>query len=565
MKKILIYLVFMSWFCVSNAQNHPTGQRIVEDMRTDPLYKDIKRANVHFSLRKGVKAESDIKFIDNSTNKYFPPVISQAGGSCAYASGVGYIYNYEYNLANNLDSKDPSNIYNYLQVYAFLNGGNDTGGHCQLGWEFIDTNGVSSIKDYKTRNIYEWSTGYDVYYNGMEKAVLDYSYFDSEEDGEIEKMKEYLINHGNGSEYGGLIQFSAFADPFDPDKYNGPRLSGYDAIIPYFGNDGMHSMTIVGFDDTVEYDYNNDGNISEKETGAFICVNSWGESWGLAQGCNSRGRFYAPYYTFRDLIQSEKGVAHTEENKGGGTGNGGKACLILRTKKVEKTLSFKVNMKHSSRNDIKLEIGIATTAGATKPTKIITKEFMCNQGGDKNMLGKAGSVYDEIEFGVNASELLPFTSGEDVTYFLRVVNKVRGTAGVGEVLACSILDYRQDAQHPIEYLANLQDSKLNTTQTCNAIISTSVPKLEKGIDATINYTIDEFNKRLFVYINSSVASNAQIDLVSNNGIILKTFLSKDIAAGLISEKLDLTDFKAGIYAIRIVVGNRLIYKKLTLR
>ena len=564
MKKIFTYLLLSTLFFTSYAQNFPKGQIEIKDIKTNALYKDIKRANIYFAQRSSGKTEKAISFIDNSTLKYFPPIISQRGGSCAYASGIGYIYNYEYNLTNNLDSSLPENIYNYLQVYSFLNGGEDSGGHCQLGWKYAAENGLPSIKDGKTSTIYEWCTGYNAYYNGMDKNIVDYNYFESDQVGEIAKMKQYLIDHGNGSEHGGLIQFSAWADPLDPELYNGPQSSGYNAIMPYFGNDGMHSMTIYGFDDTVEYDYNGDGDIQDEEKGAFICVNTWGKSWGSSRGCTSNGRFYAPYYTFTTLKQSKKGVTRTKENLGGGTGNGGKYCLIVKTKKVERDLTLKIRLKHSSRNDIKLEIGVAATKGATAPEHTINKGLFMNfQGGDLPMQGKVGSTsYETLEFGVNISELTEFATGPDVTYFLKVIDKARDEEGSGEVLYCSVLDYRLNREDPIEFMAKMESSKLNNSSVCNAIIHTSMPELEEGQDFCINYDMDIYNYKMFLYFNSRNGIKAQIDLLDADKVVVKELVSKTLPTGVSSEKFDFNNLQAGTYGIRIIVGNKFIYKKL---
>jgi len=325
----------------------------------------------------------------------------------------------------------------------------------------------------------------------------------------------------------------------------------------------MHSMTICGFDDAIEYDYSGDGVIQDEEKGAFICVNTWGESWGNIYGCTSKGRFYAPYYTFTTLEQSEKGQTRTKENLGGGTGNGAKYCLIVKTRKVERDLTLKVRLKHSSRNDIKLEIGVASTKGAIKPEKIITKGlFMNSQGGDYPMRGnKESTFYETIEFGVNITELLEFATGSDVTYFLKVINKTRGEAGNGEVLYCSVLDYRQDRENPIEHMAKLVNSKLNNTSTCNAIINTSMPELKDGEDLCIDYAMDIYNYQMFLYFNSISGVDAQIDLLDKDNVVIKELVSKTLPSGVSSEKLDFSELLLGTYAIRMIVGNKYIYKK----
>ena len=36
--------------------------------------------------------------LDNTKTKYFPPILSQRGGSCAQASAIGYMLTYELNI-----------------------------------------------------------------------------------------------------------------------------------------------------------------------------------------------------------------------------------------------------------------------------------------------------------------------------------------------------------------------------------------------------------------------------------------------------------------------------------
>ena len=564
MKKLFIYIFLFFLLCTSYAQNFPTGEIEISDMKTHYLYKDIKRADISFPHKSSGKNQSSISFIDNSKLKYFPPIIYQKGSSCSYASGIGYIYNYEYNLANDLDSSLPENIFNYLHVYSYLNKGTDFGGHCILGWMLAKENGIPSVKDVPLTSVFDWHTGYDKYYNGMDKGVESTAIFYSDEEGEIERMKQYLIDHGDGSEYGGLIQFSAYALPMDYFLYNGPRSTDYDAIVPYFGYGGMHAMTIVGFDDAIEYDYSGDGIIQDEEKGAFICVNSWGESWDSYYGCNSHGRFYSPYYAFSTLESSENGVPHTLENMGGGTGNSGKGCLILKTQNADVDITLKVKIRHSSRNDFMLEVGVASTEGALVPEKTVERMFMNHQGGEFTMRSIRGSRYETIEFGLNITDLLEYASGPDVTYFLKIINIPCLDEGEGELLSCSLLDYRNDRNNPVEYIAEIDKPILTRTTVSTAVIRTGVPDLHDGENLSVDYTVDSFNKRMFIYLNALSSVDAQIDLLSHNGILIKEVASKTVPSGVSSEVFEFGDLKAGTYWVRVIIGRKFIYKKLIL-
>ncbi len=66
--------------------------------------------------------------VDNSTSTAFPPIIDQTGGSCAQASGIGYMFTYEVNtlLHRNAYASD-ANTFSYLFTWNFVNGGADNG------------------------------------------------------------------------------------------------------------------------------------------------------------------------------------------------------------------------------------------------------------------------------------------------------------------------------------------------------------------------------------------------------------------------------------------------------
>ena len=53
--------------------------------------------------------------VDNSALAAFPPIINQKGGSCAQASGIGYMFTYEVNrlLKRNASDGD-ANTFAYL-------------------------------------------------------------------------------------------------------------------------------------------------------------------------------------------------------------------------------------------------------------------------------------------------------------------------------------------------------------------------------------------------------------------------------------------------------------------
>lgn len=562
MKKTFITALALCICFMASAQNYPTGlTEMTPEIAKE--YRNIKKAvNIDVSMMPGAD-EAPVTYIDNSTSRYFPAVFSQIGNSCAFASGVGYIYTYEYNALNDLDAKKPENILNYLQVYAFVNGGEDEGGQAYDGWKFIASNGVTTIKDSRTTSYKEWYSGYEAYYNGMDKGVVEYYAYEPDEDGGIEEMKQYLINKGGKASYGGLIQFSAYAHPLNPSLYEGVHKENCDAMIHHFGNDGQHSMTIVGFDDEVGFDYDGNGTIEGAEMGSFICCNSWGEDWGSSAGCKTnKGRFYAPYYAFSTLKQSVKGQKYTKDNNGGGTGNGGKKCLVLDVKNTERSLVAKIKISHDSRNDINLEFGVSNVKGATEPEKFISSKFMGHQGGDLNMRGVNSVNYKEIEFGLNISEFSKAIDDGNATFFVNVKNRTEGVAGKGKLISCSIIDYR--GEKPIEYFSVINSSEISGSKTARCATQVGYQDIDKDVDVNVLCNVDVVNKKLTIHFNAAVDAPVQIDIIKS-GEVVKGIYNKTIKAGKSMEVLDISSLTKTSYILRIVAGNRFIYNNLKLQ
>lgn len=550
MKKIIIIITSIALISLNAfAQKHNTGLKEIKiGDEINRFYKNIPSLELN---RKNRADQSEVKVIDNSKNKYFPPVVSQIGGSCAYASGVAYIFNYEYNRLMDKPSNTTSNLFDYLYIWALQNDGVDQGGFIHEVWDAVKANGVATKKVYSTTRKFEWMNGAEKYINGMEHRVKSYRKIDLFPSGlystyskkAFQDMKDYLLDAGDG--VGGLIQFSAFADPLEASSYSGKSLSGYRAIIPKFGVAGMHSMTIVGFDDDVEWDYDHNGTISDDEKGAFICINSWGATWG------DNGRFYAPYKTFIGLQQGH-----------GGTGNGGKECFVLVPEQKQVTHVLKVMLKHTSRNDIKFIAGVSRDSKDVSPQELKEISIMNGAGGDHHMRGTGESGDETIELAFDISDLAEFgTVKKDPKFFLEIRDKQKKSAGKGEIIFCSLIDYRNGEQ---EFLGKITQAKLQNGTSAKVEIETVKPDMGEGLNSITNYFMNSSKNELNVYFNCIKSAYAEIDILDESGKVYKNIYSKDIAAGSSKETINLNSIPAGDYLVRIIADNQVIYEKINI-
>ena len=123
-----------------------------------------------------------------------------------------------------------------------------------------------------------------------------------------------------------------------------------------FGSDGGHAVSVVGYNDSVRYDYNNDGKYTNSsatdvktwEIGAYLMVNSWGTSFG------NSGKVWIPYR----MLATSSGIWES-------------SLYGMKTTKdlfVKPLLTYKIVMSHDRRSQIRIRAGYANSATATAPT-----------------------------------------------------------------------------------------------------------------------------------------------------------------------------------------------------
>lgn len=364
----------------------------------------------------------------NNLNEHFPDIISQIGESCGSASGIGYVFNYEMSVARKTLPDDPSNSYPYSATYNFLNDGSPSNGtHTMFldAWRFVRDNGIMNSIDFGKidRKSTKWASGYEKYHRGMQNriAAIDSVHFYDE--GAFTTMKQWLLDHGNGIQPGGIFTITAAMLGTQVVSVTDGEGKGI-ALIYTFGlnpSAGEHDLTVVGYNDSVGYDFNYDGKITDdidinqdgavtmadNEKGAFVCANSWGTgNW-------SDGFAFVPYRLFV-----------TEPENGGTLTN--KAYFITVHKEYIPQRTYKIMIAHSSRNKVALAVGIAADTTASQPEYLRIIEQFSNTGGDHPLCG--ADAEDTIEIGLDVSDLADsLGENQSAAYFLGItVNDDKG-------------------------------------------------------------------------------------------------------------------------------------------
>lgn len=379
--------------------------------------------------------------VDNTLQPYFRPLFNQSGLECGQAASIGLNFTYEIDFARNVAANTTQNQYATHFTYNFINGGSDAGVSYFETWEIVKRCGTPTAADYgglSTGGASRWMTGYDKYYNAMHNRISDVYTINAGDENGLNTLKNWIFNHSNTANVGGLANiYIQYKTPDAQLAIGTPEAEKW--VITTWGGSPNHAVTLVGYNDSIRYDYNNDGqytnhldingdgivNMKDWEIGGFKLANTYGgiNNWG------NQGFSYVMYKTFADNLGS------------GGIWN--HAVHIIKVKlDVTPKITFKIKLKHTSRNKLKLMAGVAQNPLATEPDAILNLPIFDLQGGDRYMLGGTTEADKTIEFGIDATPLLSgIEPGQTAKFFLMLSENDPSSLATGEVISFALIDY----------------------------------------------------------------------------------------------------------------------------
>jgi PKD repeat protein len=412
--------------------------------------------------------------LNNAELPYFRPIFSQGSyPSCGQASGVSYNFTYEINRARNLPADVPENQYPTHYHWNFTNGGYGWFGSSYFhSFEILRTNGSPNVADYGGMDYGgggRWLNGYEYYYNGMHNRIEGVYKIDVSTSEGLETLKHWLHNHLDGSETGGVASFYANS-PWNLQLLPQNTPEAGKRVITTWAGMPTHAMVVVGYNDSIRWDYNGDGqytnhldingdgivDMRDWETGGLLFGNSYGEGWG------DQGFSYMMYKTLSENVFE------------GGIWDNAMHVLKLNHDYAP-LLTAKITLKHTSRGMIKVQIGVANDPLLQFPQYTIDYPIFNFQGGNVFMQGGTEEEHKTIEFGLDITPLLDYVdAGQPARYFLQVVENDPENLHSGEIVGFSIIDYTSEL--PVEH---------NYSQSNIALINNAITTL--GVSAEINF------------------------------------------------------------------------------
>lgn len=439
--------------------------------------------------------------LDNSELPWFRPIFNQSGASCGQSGGIGYNFTYEIDRARNLPADTSINQYPTHFTWNFMNGGNGWYGVSYLhSFEILRVLGTPNVYEYGGMAIDEgitWITGYDKYYHAMKNRISSVNQIKANTPDGLLTLKHWLNDHLDGSEYGGVAGFYAGSpwgyQVLPPESPEAGKI----VMTAFIGGVATHAMTIVGYNDSIRYDYNNDGlftndidinndqvvDMKDWEIGAVKFANSYGDTWGNAGFC------FMMYKVIADDLQD------------GGIWNHSIHILDVKPDYTPE-LTMKLTVKHDSREKIKIMAGVSTNISDIRPDNEISFPVFNYQGDDQYMQGKRDDEMKKtIEIGLDLTPLLSYvTPGKPAKFFAVVNENDPNNEGTGEIVSYSVMDYTNggatEIHCPDEHVPISENgtTRLSVVHTLNFdkvnIVNEELPAVANGVPYEVQLTAE---------------------------------------------------------------------------
>ncbi len=231
--------------------------------------------------------------VDNSTSPYFPEIDTQGSlNSCVPFACTYYQFTYEMNrLRGVTTTKD--NTFSPKWAFNFLNHGTGSGTNYALVYGILKQHGCPFNKSfpYDAKDYLSWSTDEKVWREAMRYRLKDHQLFErigtegleitSPDDADLLPIKASLAN-------GDILTCSTFITSVEKGKKkfktnpNAPENDKYvneQYLRELPATEGGHRMTIVGYNDNLWCDINENDKVDPGEMGALKIANSWGKNY----------------------------------------------------------------------------------------------------------------------------------------------------------------------------------------------------------------------------------------------------------------------------------------------
>jgi hypothetical protein len=295
--------------------------------------------------------------VDNSENDTFPPIQYQDDtNSCAVWATIYYQYTNNTALIRGLNAKSGPDAEKYRMstrwIYNLINGGQNKQTISPYAAYTALSYGCASWYDCEGTTLLDetgmtWNPGAEIWENALANKAekFYYTYYDS-----LENLKAILLN-------GYVVSFTADLTSWQMMSSQASPAGELICTSVFSGNRSGHDMTVVGYNDNIWADINDNGIEESGEKGALKIANSYGTD-------NANDGFIWISYDALNPYSSVPGVDNSDRTNAVASFN-----FIMPKVSYTPLLLAEVELNTAQRNNLKIELGISST-NQTTPAKI---------------------------------------------------------------------------------------------------------------------------------------------------------------------------------------------------
>lgn len=363
---------------------------------------------------------------DNSLLAAFPPVGDQGAlNSCAAFAATYYVGTHMTALARGWNSSngDLTRRLSPKWTYNFVNSGSDSGSSFIDIFDVMLKMGAPSLSDWPysgtnaSSSYLEWSRDVSIWRSSLDNRFRESGAIENVHTADGLEQAKTLLNNGYVLLFATDFDGGATNWVFTKLSNDGSTVSD-DAFVGQWvcrlvkrNPAGGHAMTVVGYNDNVWTDINNNNTVDPGEKGALKVVNSWG-NW------KDKGFVWIAYDALR-TTSAVSGADNTNRSPSPFWNNS--VYWITARASYTPTFLAQFTISHSRRNQLTVSLGRSTTTASTPTIYWPTSALLQRWGGPYGFDGSTNAVNGT--FVLDLSDLV--TNGS-ARYYLEISDSATG-------------------------------------------------------------------------------------------------------------------------------------------
>ena len=229
--------------------------------------------------------------VDNSASRFFPAIGDQGGvGSCQFWAQVYYQFTYTMNKEMGVTTT-ADNTFSPQWAYNIVASTDEMTGTCYNLYTMMRVQGnVFQSQVPYTEDLRSFHPTEEIWKTSIKYRLKDYqkiasvgekdSVITSADDEDLAVIKTALAN-------GDVLAFSSYIYSWDITKLKqnsaapeNKKYENQEFLREVDGSEGSHRLSLVGYNDDIWCDINDNNIVDDGEMGAFKIANSWSDKWG---------------------------------------------------------------------------------------------------------------------------------------------------------------------------------------------------------------------------------------------------------------------------------------------